>query len=217
MKATIFASLLAAAGVVNALPTADGSMSPPSGGAGPDPSTVYLSGLAYGGTGCPQGTVTQIFSDDKTTVTLIYDQYQAQIGPGIDPAQSRANCQLNFNLHYPGGWQYSVFTAEYRGYIQADKGVTGVQKSIYYFSGDSRQCATQSNFNGPLTQDYNVVDTIDTTSTVWSPCGIQGMLNINSQVRLSGPANAQGYMTDDSFDGHFEHIIGIQWQKCTGK
>jgi len=107
MKASIVASVLATVGIASALPAAQ--MNAPGSGAGPDPSTVYISGISYGGSGCPQGTVSQILSPDLQTFTLIFDQYAAQIGSGIDPLQSRSNCQLNVQLHYPSGWQYSVF------------------------------------------------------------------------------------------------------------
>jgi hypothetical protein len=66
---------------------------------------------------------------------LIFDSYVASIGPGVSAIESRKNCQLNIDLKYPGGFQYSVFTTEYRGYAALDKGVSGVQKATYYFTG----------------------------------------------------------------------------------
>src|SRR5947208_7771357 len=73
---------------------------------GPDPSKVWISGITTGGTGCPDGTVSQVFSDDRSTFTLIFDTYIASLGPGVPITESRKNCQLNINLHYPGGFQY---------------------------------------------------------------------------------------------------------------
>ena len=67
--------------------------------------------------------------------TLIFDSYIATLGPTVAIAQNRKNCQLNIDLQYPSGFQYSVFNAIYRGYVQLDKLVTGVQKTTYYFSG----------------------------------------------------------------------------------
>jgi hypothetical protein len=48
---------------------------------------------------------------------------------------SRINCQLNINLKYPSGFQYSVLGTDFRGYTYLDAGVTGVQSANYYFSG----------------------------------------------------------------------------------
>jgi hypothetical protein len=108
-------------------------------GTGPTPGTVQIQGVVYGGTGCPQGTVASSISVDHTTMTLLFDSYVASLGPGIPVTESRKNCQLNIQLLYPGGFQFSIFSADYRGYVELDPGVTGVQRSTYYFSGQTQQ------------------------------------------------------------------------------
>lgn len=112
-------------------------------GSAPNPDDVQIVSFVYGGTGCPSNTVSSILSDDRTIMTLIFDQYVAQIGPGVSITENRKNCQLNINLRYPGGFQYSVFSADYRGYAYLDQGVTGVQKSTYYFSGQTAQVCSR--------------------------------------------------------------------------
>lgn len=72
-------------------------------------------------------------------MTLIYDAYVASIGPGVAVTEKRKNCQLNVDLYYPGGFQFSIFSADYRGYAALDKSVTGTQRSTYYFSGQTNQ------------------------------------------------------------------------------
>jgi hypothetical protein len=73
----------------------------------------------------------------------------------------------------------------------------------------------QSTFKGPTSRDYLEHDEIENASLVWSPCGAQGMLNINSQVLLTSPNhNAQGMLTVDSIDTKFTQILHIQWRKC---
>jgi hypothetical protein len=120
----------------------------------PNPSQVYINGITYGGTGCPQGTLSSFISADRQTFvkfrtftaiiadlfvsyrfTLIFDEYVASIGPGVPITENRKNCQLDIDLQYPSGFQYSVFNADYRGYAALDANVTGTQQSTYYFSG----------------------------------------------------------------------------------
>jgi len=181
----------------------------------PDPTQVYINSIAYGGTGCPQGTVGSYISADRQTFTLIFDQFVASIGPGVAVAQSRKNCQLNLDLRYPSGFQYSIFNTAYRGYVGLDAGVTGQQATTFYFSGQTSQTTTSTNFKGPVSGDYEAVDNADLTSLVWSPCGAQAALNLNSQVRLtSSNSAASGLITDDSIDGKITFIVGVQWQKC---
>jgi hypothetical protein len=85
-------------------------------------------------------------------MTLIFDSYVASMGKGVAITESRKNCQLNIDLLYPSGFQYSVFSADYRGYVALDKGVTGTQKSTYYFSGYTQQSSTQTSFTGPVSK-----------------------------------------------------------------
>ncbi|KAH8659181.1 hypothetical protein BGZ60DRAFT_382304 [Tricladium varicosporioides] len=139
----------------------------------------------------------------------------ASIGPGVAITNNRANCQLNINLQYPSGFQYSVLGTDFRGYAALDSGVTGVQSATYYFSGSSTQASTQTTFKGPFNSDYAISDKIPFTSTIWSPCGAALPLNINSQVRLTSTnVNGTGLITEDSIDGKITYIIGVQWQTC---
>lgn len=182
------------------------------------PGQVEIRGVTYGGTGCPQGTMSTQISADKSTVTLIFDTYIASLGPGIALTDSRKNCQLNVDIRYPGGFQYSVLSADYRGYAAIQKGIKGTLKSTYYFSGSQAQSSTEYAFVGPVTGDYLKHDEADSTSVVWSPCGAAGNLNINSQVRLenlSGGSKATGLLTTDSTDLKFTQVVYVQWQKCT--
>ncbi|KAF4629531.1 hypothetical protein G7Y89_g8617 [Cudoniella acicularis] len=144
---------------------------PVSGGDTPPADQVTISGITTSGTGCPQGSVGQFLSADRETFTLIFDSYQAQIGPGTVPTDARKFCQINLNLHYPQGFQYSIMKTIFRGYASLQKGVSGTQQATYYFSGESAQCSTKSTFTGPVTKDYTVEDDLTVASTVWSPCG----------------------------------------------
>ncbi len=40
-------------------------------------------------------------------------------------------------------------------------------------------------FTGPVNQNYLKSDVFGVQSTVWSPCGAEGMLNINSAVQIT--------------------------------
>ena len=105
---------------------------------------IQIQGLTYGGSGCPSNSVGSSISEDKTVVTLIFDQYIAAVGPGVLVTESRKNCQLNLKLKYPGGYQYSIMSADYRGFAALDAGVTGQQRSTYYFSGQTAQVSASS-------------------------------------------------------------------------
>lgn len=216
LAATVLAAPAADSPVLT-VPAAPGSAPPAatSSASMPNPSQVTINSISYGGTGCPQGSVGSFISADRLTFTLIFDSFVASIGPGVPITSSRINCQLNINLQYPSGFQYSVLGTDFRGYVGIDAGVTGVQTANYYFSGSSTQATTTSTFKGPMSGDYLISDKIPFTSTIWSPCGAALPLNVNSQVRLTSTnTKATGLMTQDSIDGKVTFIVGVQWQAC---
>ncbi|KAK4214625.1 hypothetical protein QBC37DRAFT_440073 [Rhypophila decipiens] len=204
-------NLLVLAGVASALPqmTADNLA------AGPSGNEVQITGIAFAGSGCPAGSVSGQLSSDLTAITLLYASFVAQAGKGLSASDYRKNCQLNVKLKYPQGWQFSIFKADYRGYAQIPKGDTGTCKATYYFTGDSKQISSTLVLKGPFDDNYLKTDQFGVESTVWSPCGVEGLLNINSEVRLS-PADStrNALLTVDSTDLKFTQVHYLQWQKC---
>jgi hypothetical protein len=182
---------------------------------GPSGHEVEIHGVAFAGSGCPAGSVAGQLSSDLTTLTLLYDSFVAEAGEGISPAKRRKNCQLNVKLRYPQGWQFSVFKADYRGYANLPQGAKGTCKATYYFSGDSHQISSTKTIYGPYDDNYIKTDQFGVQSLVWSPCGVEGLLNINSEVRLTPfSSNKPALLTVDSADLKFKQIHYLQWKKC---
>lgn len=189
-------------------------LEPTASAAGPDPTQIYAHSISYGGSGCPQGTVGQHFSDDGTVLTLIFDSFIASAGSGVPVTESRKNCQINVNLHIPQGWAFALATVGYRGYVQLPAGVSATQKSIYYFQGETAQVSSDTNFSGPVAKDYVAQDQIPLSTVVWSGCNTIRPVNINTQVRIDNPSPSSAQITIDSIDGKLQNILDLQWQKC---
>ncbi len=179
------------------------------------PEYVRIRSISYAGSGCPAGTVSQNVAQDLKAFTLLFDSYIAEVGPGVQLNQSRKNCQIAVDLHFPQGWSYSILDVDYRGYASLEAGVTGTQQSAYYFQGSAATATLRSNFRGPTQQDYQIRDSLGLAAVVWSPCGATRALNINTQVRLTSSNRfARGLMTTDSIDGELTHVYGVRWRRC---
>ncbi|KAK9770895.1 hypothetical protein SCAR479_12455 [Seiridium cardinale] len=172
---------------------APGTVQAPTSDGPAPPSGVTIEGISYAGSGCNAGSVAGAISNDLSTVTLLYDSFIAQAGSGIQPAEARKNCQLNLQLALP----------------------QGVIKSTHYFSGDSTQVSAQQTLKGDYDDNYLKTDEFGLESTVWSPCGEEGLLNVNSEVRVT-PLNTNNtaLLTVDSTDLKFTQIHYLQWQEC---
>jgi len=182
------------------------------------PDQVRIRSLSWAGSGCPAGTVGGNLASDFKAFTLLFDAYVAEIGPGLPLSQSRRNCQILIDLEFPQGWSYAVFDVDYRGFVSVAPSVSGVQQSSYYFQGEFRTARLHTTLAGPRVGDYQIRDSLGLDTTVWSPCGANRALIINSEVRLlnnGSDPDAQGLITTDSIDGKVTHIYGLQWQRCS--
>lgn len=182
--------------------------------AGPD--YVRVRSINFAGSGCPGGSVATNVSPDRQAFTLLFDQYIAEVGPGVSAREKRKNCVVNIDLDFPQGWTYTLFTVDYRGYLDLAHSMVGTQQTSYYFQGSSATARLASNISGPVARDYQIRDNLAVTSLVWSPCGASRSLNMNTEVRIDNSRNSrgQGIMTLDSIDGQLKHIYGIQWRRC---
>ncbi|KAF2267697.1 hypothetical protein CC78DRAFT_591054 [Lojkania enalia] len=190
-------------------------------GEAPDPAQISILDSSYSGNGCPQGSVSTTTSPDKTVITYGFDAFQTYIGPYTKPADHSKNCQLHLNLKYPGGFQYAVVDATYHGFARMDAGITGTFLTTYFFSQDAAKTSTtrmtaQGGGALEMGQVYTKQDKIETTATVWSPCGTTGILNINNRLSLtSKDPTASGEMSNDDATVAFTQQLHVAWRTCT--
>ncbi|EPE33386.1 hypothetical protein GLAREA_06399 [Glarea lozoyensis ATCC 20868] len=187
--------------------------------AGPPLDQITIVDSGYSGNGCPQGSVSTTLSPDKTLITFGFDKFQTFIAPGLSPAEKTKQCQLHLSLKYPGGFQYAVTDATYHGYARLDASVTGTFLSTYYFSQSASQtCTTRSSISGPgwlLGDVYTKHDQVETTATIWSPCGATGLLNINNRIALtSSTASGTGEVSNDDATVAFTQQAHVSWRQC---
>lgn len=180
------------------------------------PEYVRVRSLSYAGTGCPAGTVASNVSPDNQALTLLFDSYFAEVGPGLPLSAGRKNCQVVVSLDFPPGWSYTLATVDYRGFLSLDAGVTATQSSSYYFQGGFGTGTLSTTVAGPVARDYQIRDVLGLSAQVWSPCGANRALNINTQVRAdnSRNRNGRGLITKDSIDLTLKQIYGITWRRC---
>lgn len=212
MHSKIAALILPVLAVANPLPQS---------GAAPNPNEIQIVATSYSGSGCPQGSVSTSTSPDKTVITYGFDQFQTYIGPGTKSADHSKNCQIHLNLKYPGGFQYAIVDATYHGWARLDEGVTGQFLTTYFFSQNAGTTSTTkfvAQGGGALTtgQVYTKQDSIETTATIWSPCGNTGILNINNRLSLtSRNPNAYGELSNDDATVAFTQQLHVAWKACT--
>jgi hypothetical protein len=184
----------------------------------PPTDKIVIDLVTVNGSGCPAGTANVAVSPDNTAFTVTYSNYLAQVGVGALPTDFRKNCQLNLNVHVPGGFTYAVQETDYRGYASLAPGANAIERANYYFQGMPQTVYAQHTFNGPFDNDWETVDKVDIAAMVWHPCGAERNFNINTELRVnkgtSNTSTTTSLMTMDSTDGSFSTTYHFAWAHC---
>jgi hypothetical protein len=82
-----------------------------------------------------------------------------------------------------------------------------------------RQVSSTLTLKGPYDDNYVKQDKFGVESTIWSPCGKEGMLNINSEIRVTPlDSSKAALMTvrDESNSTIWAvwQSVEIAWQEC---
>jgi hypothetical protein len=177
---------------------------------------VSIAGFVSGGSGCPGDTVRGLLTSSlpgtlPDTLTLLFDAYIAEQGPGIASIERRKNCNITIDLAVPQGFSFSLVEAEYRGFADLPTGVKGVQSTTYSFPF-SNSATFQTVLNGPLTANYKRNDELG--AAVFSPCKQSVPLTLATQAFLSGDRTKSALITLDQTTTRVTHIYSFQWRRC---
>ncbi len=182
------------------------------------PDQVTLRSFAYAGTGCAANTVRTNFPVPGQQFMILWGTFTAAAGVDIPLREARKNCQLNIDLAYPDGWQYTVESTEYHGHVTVAEGTQAVAASYYYFQGESQTVRFGTLFDGPSTREFDVRDSVSDRDQVWSQCTAVRSLNVNYQVRIVGAADGQatgGISFGTDVDGApAGTLLTLKWRRC---
>jgi len=175
---------------------------------------IRLGQPAYGGNGCPQGSANAVLSPDQKTLSILFDQYSAEAGNTTGKQVDRKSCNLAIPVHVPQGYSISLFQVDYRGTNILPVGGQSRLTVDYFFAGQ-RGPHYQKSFYGRLNEDYLVRNSLTGESLVWSDCGAETNLRVNSSMMVqTNRSYDQATATVDSADIKSGLIYHIQWRRC---
>jgi hypothetical protein len=175
---------------------------------------IRLGNPIYGGTGCPQGTASAVLSPDRKTLSVLFDGYMAEAGYTTGRSLDRKSCNLAIPVHVPQGMSVALLRMDYRGFNDLPMGTTSRLSVDYFFAGARGPNSTRT-FRGPTSDNYLVSDHLSASSLVWSPCGADTNLRINSSLMVQTNSHYdQAIATVDSADIQGGIVYQIQWRTC---
>jgi hypothetical protein len=185
----------------------------------PEP-TATLGMPQYSGTGCPSFSVSSALSPDGGALSLLFDNFVVN-ADRIIPVD-RKTCNFAVPIQVPTGYRVSIIGIDYRGFNSLPVGAKADFSVEYFFAGGSTS-PFRTTFNGPLTSNYLLQDTLDATNLVWSSCGGADVLRVNNAlVVTTNAAGEQAQSTVDSIEvtvtdpnRYAGVIFHLNWDVCT--
>lgn len=178
-----------------------------------DLNDIQLGVPGYGGNGCPANSASVTLSDDKKSLSVIFDQFIVEAG-GMNKSTERKSCNIAIPVHVPQGLSVSVINVDYRGYVSLPT-QSSARLTAEYFLAGSQGPRFDKTFTGQTDTDYTFKNDIGVAATVWSPCGADTILRVNAAMLVR--ANRYGdeaMATVDSADFKAGMLYKLQWRSC---
>lgn len=167
--------------------------------AAPDLNAVSIQNVGYAGNGCPGGSASVIISDDRKSVSVLFDSYIAEAGGRDQGTFTRKKCDIAFGLKIPEGISVSLFDADYRGFTDLPRGARADFTRDYFFAG-SRGPSLSNRWTGLRSDEFLIKDQLNVMANVWSPCGADVILRSKTATTLRTPRGHEAVVMVDSID-----------------
>jgi hypothetical protein len=192
------------------------------------PSGVQIQYVRTQGSGCQNGTARAMLTPDGRAFSVFMDNYIAETTNSL--SLDYKTCNMEIGIAIPAGYSFSLLTADYRGFVNAEAGTQVSHQVLYTFDGSrppnerpgfgnsaGRYSFEQKIFQGPINQDYFIRNVIDPRASLWSPCSTGGQQPLMIQTFLIARAMSRGGQSQislDSVDGALEQQFSWTWRQC---
>jgi len=188
---------------------------------------LELVAVEYRGSGCPQSSVSIQLDPGGQSFTVLYDQMDSRVDRV--QIQDRKSCKVILKINKPKFWGYRVESADFRGFVNLDSGVTALHEakiqsgSVRGLQKLSTEFGVQS-WRGPTSQPFytstqRVVRNRNQDFFDCLPLGKRDSeIIIETDIRLSHRGgNRFGQLTVDSVDGRLAQRYNLRWSNCGRK
>ena len=138
----------------------------------------------------------------------------AEAGEGTGKRIDRKSCNMAIPVHVPQGLSVSLFKLDYRGFVSTPSG-GNARLSVNYFFAGSRGPRVVRNFPGSFDDEYLFTDNLQAAAVVWSKCGQDVNLRINSSMMARSNSSMESALgTVDSVDVESGLKYHLKWKRC---
>lgn len=186
------------------------------------PPSATIQKVQFSGTGCKKNSASATISPDFQEVSVLFDKYSVEIGAGSTKRKKvRANlfCKLNLDLKVPTGWQISLASVDFRGFVALPENAFGYFQLFFRNNKKKYQMLNQSVFMGPVLEDLLIHE--EFAVQPYTKCS-KGNLRVSLFSRIGlefqnkkGPKDFSQIVMD-SADGAVNATLPLSWRRCKG-
>lgn len=189
------------------------------------PARVEVVGVQIEGTGCDAASARATFTNDLTTLSVLFDRYSVEIGKGTAQPKAKSaekRCSVLVDIVASPGWTYTLDAVEYRGFVELPNASTfAYQLASIESTGLQAVGFDQDLVRGPKTDLHSQTVKVKSLGTLKNKCGSsQQRLRIKSVIGVRNLLAAIGIMRPkvsigiDSADGQINPRFKFNWRRC---
>lgn len=183
---------------------------------------ISIRGVTLEGTGCGPATAQAIITPDGQTLSVLFDNYSAEIGQGSVNPQLRVNkrdCKIHIDVSVPFGTQYSIQQMNYRGFAALPASAFGYHRFTQILTGQSVPSLREAQLKGPTANNYEVIVNQKPGRAPWSQCNnSMQRIDLLSELMVSYLPNsrdtAMAQISLDSADMATSSQFKLIWRSC---
>ena len=168
--------------------------------------------IAYGGTGCPDGSILLIANPlDPSTATLALDAFKVEAGGTTGKTVDRKACSLAIPLKVPAGYSVALLPPKVEGFLALSrKGTARFAMEVFY--AGSHGPKTTKTYSGRTLRQILIEPTPSDDQLDWSPCGEDVILRANLSLMVT--ASSRRALGTLERLGQNDGLFQIAWKEC---
>lgn len=174
------------------------------------------------GSGCPQDTVGVSMTEDKKTVSFIFDSFIAEAGNSVEVQRDKKRCRVTIPIEVPKGFQVVTVKLDQRGFYSIPEKAKLNLERKYWLTNKRNQAITRAvtktqDVRGPADEEYTKNFKLQVPALT-SPCGEKINFHFDTSINLkTNKAGDDALATVDSLDASGDskgYLVKFFMKRC---
>ncbi len=181
-----------------------------------------IRGVRLSGSGCGPASATASITPDGQILSVLFDNYSAEIGIGsTNPSStvSQKDCHILIDMDVPAGMQYALQQTDYRGFAALPANAFGFHRFTQVIPGAPIASMREAQLKGPTAANYEVSIAQKPGRMTYSTCNQRSQtVDLFSQLMVSYLPNSRDRLKAqinlDSTDTNVNSTFRLSWRAC---